>query len=54
MEIKKTANPDARLSRVFGLLDKGAVPRERGAILCMNDSLSAIDSQCLIVPIWAI
>ena len=54
MEIKKTANPGTQLARPFRLLDKGAVKRGKGAILCMKDQLSALDSQSLIVPIWAI
>ena len=54
MEIKKTANPGTQLTRPFRLLDKGAVKRGKGAILCMKDQPSALDSQSLIVPIWAI
>lgn len=54
MQIKKTANPGTQLARPFRLLDKGAVKRGKGAILCMKDQLSALDSQSLIVPIWAI
>ncbi len=54
MEIKKTANPGSQLIRPFKLLDKGAVPRGKGAILCMKGSLSAINNESFIVPIWAI
>ena len=54
MEIKKTANPGTQLARPFRLLDKGSVKRGKGAILCMKDQLSALESQSLIVPIWAI
>ena len=54
MGIKKTANPGTQLARPFRLLDKGAVKRGKGAILCMKDQLSALDSQSLIIPIWAI
>lgn len=54
MEIKKTSNPGTQLVRPFRLLDKGSVKRGQGAILCMKDTLSAIDSQNLIVPIWSI
>ena len=54
MEIKKTANPAPQLARPFKLLDKGERKRGQGAILCLKDALSAIDSQCLIVPLWAI
>ena len=54
IEIKKTANPGTELTRVFGVLDKGAVPRGNGAILCMKPELSAIDRNNFIVPIWMI
>ena len=54
MEIKKTANPGTQLTRPFKLLDKGSVPRGKGAILCMKNGLTAIDSENFIVPIWAI
>ena len=54
LEIKKTANPGAQLTRPFKLLDKGSVPRGKGAILCMKGTLSAIDSESYIVPIWGI
>ena len=54
MEIKKTANPGTQLTRPFKLLYKGSVPRGKGAILCMKNGLTAIDSESFIVPIWAI
>lgn len=54
LEIKKTANPGAQLTRPFKLLDKGSVPRGKGAILCMKGALTAIDSESYIVPIWGI
>ena len=54
IEIKKTANPGTELARVFSVLDKGAVPRGNGAILCMKPELSAIDRNNFIIPIWMI
>ena len=54
MEIKKTSNPGTELTRPYKLLDKGSVPRGKGAILCMKDKLSAIDSENYVVPIWGI
>lgn len=54
IEIKKTANPGTELTRAFAVLDKGAVPRGNGAILCMKPELSAIDRNNFIVPIWMI
>ena len=54
MEIKKTANPGMELTRPYKLLDKGSVPRGKGAILCMKETLSAIDSENYVIPIWGI
>lgn len=54
IEIKKTANPGTELTRVFAVLDKGAVPRGNGAIICMKPELSAIDRNNFIVPVWMI
>lgn len=54
LEIKKTKTPDPRILRTFGVLDKAPLQRGRGAILCLADSLSAVDSNHLIIPIWMI
>ena len=54
LEIKKTATPDKRLTRVFGVIDKGPLQLGTGAILCMADHFSAFDRDNLIVPIWMI
>ncbi len=54
LEIKKTATPDKRLTRVFGVIDKSPLQLGTGAILCMAEQFSAFDSKNLIVPIWMI
>ncbi len=54
IEIKKTANPGTELTKIFGLLDRSSTPRDKGAIICMKQSLSAIDRENFIVPIWMI
>lgn len=54
IEIKRTANPGTELVRPFKLLDKASVPRGKGAIICMRESLSAVDSDNYIVPVWMI
>lgn len=54
IEIKKTATPQSQLTRVFSVIDKAALERGTGAVLCTTDRLSAFDSQNLIVPIWGI
>lgn len=54
MEIKKSANPEGKMIRSFGVLDKGSVPRGKGAVLCMRQELSAVDAENYIVPVWMI
>ena len=54
LEIKKTATPDKRLTRVFGVIDKSPLQLGTGAVLCMADRISAFDRDHLIVPIWMI
>lgn len=54
IEIKKTATPEKKLTRVFGLLDKGPLKLGTSAILCMSEKLSAFDSNNLIIPIGLI
>ena len=54
LEIKKTATPDKRLTRVFNVIDRSPLQLGTGAVLCMADKFSAFDSNNLIVPIWMI
>ena len=52
LEIKRSVNPANQLVKAFEVLDKGAVPRGKGAILCMRPELTAVDADNYIVPIW--
>lgn len=54
LEIKRSVNPGSQLINTFNLLDKASIPRGTGAILCMRPTLSAINSENYIVPIWMI
>lgn len=54
IEIKKTSNPGTDLTKVFALLDKASVPRDKGAVICMKPNLGAIDRDNYIVPVWMI
>lgn len=54
IEIKKTANPGTELTKVFALLDRASVPRDKGAVVCMKPELGAIDRDNYIVPVWMI
>ena len=54
LEIKRSVNPASEIVCAFSVLDKGSVPRGRGAIICMRPELSAVNSDNLIVPVWMI
>lgn len=54
LEIKKTASPDKRIVKAFGVIDKAPLKIGTGAVLCMADKLGAFDREDLIVPIWVI
>ena len=54
IEIKKTALPDKKITRVFSVIDKSPLQIGTGAVLCMAEHLSAFDEDNLIVPIWII
>ena len=54
LEIKKTAIPDRRLTKVFNIVEKSPLKRGTGAFLCMAEEPSAFDSENLIIPIWMI
>lgn len=54
LEIKRSINPGSEIIRAFKVLDKGSVPRGKGAILCMRQELSAVNADNYIVPIWMI
>ncbi len=50
--MKKTAMPDKRIIRTFGVIDKAPLQVGTGAILCLAEQVGAIDRNNLIVPIW--
>ncbi len=54
LEIKKSANPELRITRVFGVIDKSPLILGTGAVLCLAEKLSAFNRDNLIVPIWMI
>lgn len=54
LEIKKTAVPDKRIIKTFGVLDKSSMEIGTGAVLCMAEQFGAFDRKNLIVPIWMI
>ena len=54
LEIKRSVNPASQLVQAFTVLDKGSVPRGKGAIFCMRTEMTAVDANNFIVPIWMI
>ncbi len=54
IEIKKSVNPPAQIAGTFKILGKASVPCGTGAVICLRDSLTAIDSNTYIIPVWII
>lgn len=54
LEIKKTATPDKRIIKTFGVIDKSPLQLGTSAVLCMAEQFGAFDKDNLIVPIWMI
>lgn len=54
IEIKRAVNPPDEAVRAFSILDKGSVPRGKGAVICMRPELSAVNSDNYIIPAWMI
>ena len=54
VEIKKTVSPKRNAVSAFEVLDKAALERGTGAVVCMAEKLGAIDRDKLIVPAWII
>lgn len=54
IEIKKSSNPNIAMVKNFEILSKSSVPVGQGAIICMKDNISALDSKTLIIPVWCL
>lgn len=54
MEVKRSVNPCSGLIGAFDILNKGSVPKGKGALLCMRPTLSSVNSDNYIIPIWMI
>jgi len=50
LEIKKSANPDSREIKKFGVLDKASVHRGCGGIICMCEQVIPIDEKNCFIP----
>lgn len=51
LEVKKTASPDSRITRVFDVINKSPFERGTGGILCLAEKLTALDKDNLVIPI---
>ncbi len=54
IEIKKSSNPTVSMTKNFAVLNKTTIDIGQGAIICMKDTLSALNSNTLLIPIWII
>lgn len=54
LEIKKTANPDQRLTNVFKVLDKTEKKRGNGGVICLRNDFLPLDKNNSIIPIRCI
>lgn len=54
IEIKKSSNPNSAMIKNFKILNKSSLPVGQGAIVCMKDNISALDSKTLIIPVWCL
>ena len=54
LEVKRSVNPGSKLIGAFDILNKGSVPKGKGALLCMRPTLSAVNIDNYIIPIWMI
>lgn len=51
LEIKKTSNPDVRLTKVFGLLEKSGKLLGNGGVVCLYDNFLPLGKSNFIIPI---
>ena len=54
LEIKKTASPNKGMTSAFSVLNRSAIPRGEGAVICLAERLSALDAETFVIPIWAL
>lgn len=52
IEIKKSANPQAKDVRAFSLLQNSTYDVGMGVLVCMKQELGALNKECLIMPAW--
>ncbi len=54
LEIKKTSSPNLAMTSHFSVLDKALLPVGMGAVICLKETFTALDSKTLVIPVWTI
>ena len=54
LEIKKTSSPNLAMTANFSVLDKALLPVGMGAVICLKETFTALDSKTLVIPVWTI
>lgn len=54
LEIKKTSSPNLAMTSNFNVLDKALLPVGMGAVICLKETFTALDSKTLAIPVWSI
>lgn len=54
LEIKKTSSPNLAMTSNFSVLDKALLPVGMGAVICLKETFTALDSKTLVIPVWTI
>ena len=54
LEIKKSSSPNLAMTSSFNVLEKASLPVGTGAVICLKENFTALDSHTLIVPVWVI
>ena len=54
IEIKRASTPTLSMDSYFNIHRKSSILVGTGAVICMKDTLSSLDKDTLIVPVWLI
>lgn len=54
IEIKKSSNPNLSMVKNFNVLDKAFLKVGTGAIICIKDNFTALNSEILVIPVWSL
>lgn len=54
IEIKKTSSPNLAMTSAFSVLKQALLNVGIGAVICLKETFTALDSQTLTIPVWTI